>query len=139
MDTTEFAERLDNTIVPSFFSEAEKQQEYEPLIRYIIAHIPESLYKYRRCDERSIDSFDKGRMWAATPESMNDGFDSRMFYNKEEPLQWFEQKVSMPLKMHIEKQCLVILRKYVNASKLKVSLLFQVLLLLHSELLKFAA
>ena len=92
MDTTEFAKLLYETKAPSSLPAEVVQKIYEPVLQYISDETPKRLYRYRRCDERSFDAFDKGQVWVSTSESMNDGFDARLFFDKGKINQWIEQE-----------------------------------------------
>lgn len=93
MDTSEFAKLLYETRVPSSLSAEEKQKKYEPVLHCISEKTPERLYRYRHCDTRSFEAFHNNQVWVSTAESMNDGFDARLFFDKEEITQWLEQEL----------------------------------------------
>ena len=82
MDTSEFAKLLYETRIPSSLSAEEAQKKYEPVLHCISEKTPERLYRYRHCDTRSFEAFDKDQVWVSTAESMNDGFDARLFFDK---------------------------------------------------------
>ena len=57
---------------------------------FAIADMPARLYRFRICNERNIDAFYKNQLWATTADCMNDAFDARVFFPKEEVKQYFE-------------------------------------------------
>ena len=94
MDTAEFANILYNTVVPSSLSEAEEFKKYEPIQNYVASQLPSKLYRFRRCDERSISAFYNDQIWVSTSESMNDGFDARLYFDKHEIISWLDSQLS---------------------------------------------
>ena len=95
MDTKEFERILNETIIPSTASNEEQVEKIERLYGCAASKMPPMLFRYRKCDERSLDAFYKDKVWISTPESMNDGFDTRLFFDKKpiiEWLNWFESE-----------------------------------------------
>lgn len=94
MDIEEFTRLLYTTAVPSSFSETEKIAKVEPLQQHVFSSMPKQLYRYRRCDERSLESFYKDQIWVSTAECMNDGFDARLYFDKQEIITWLNRLTS---------------------------------------------
>ena len=94
MDTTEFRDLLYKTEVRSDLPLQELAAQIEPLYSYIMRNMPESLFRYRKCDERSIDAFYRDHVWVSSARSMNDGFDARMFFDKNAIRKWKDQLIS---------------------------------------------
>ena len=88
MDINEFRMILDKTIVPANLPSPEMNDRIEPLIKSAQSIMPSSLFRYRRCDERSIDAFYNDRVWVSTADCMNDGFDTRLFFDKKAIREW---------------------------------------------------
>lgn len=82
MNREEFATILYDTVVPSNLSEEAKSKKFEKIGQFVSSNLPERLFRYRRCDERSIEAFYKNQVWASTSESMNDGFDTRLYFDR---------------------------------------------------------
>lgn len=91
MDSLKFKDILYNTIIPSTLSDEETIKKVEPLSEYLKKNIPAKLYRFRGCNERNLEAFYKEQIWVSTPDTMNDGFDSRLFYNKQEVFKWIEE------------------------------------------------
>lgn len=83
MESKKFAEILYNTILPSNISYEESALRVAPLSKYISTVTPNELFRYRSCNERNLDAFYKDQCWVSTAAKMNDGFDARIFYDKE--------------------------------------------------------
>ena len=94
MNIEGFSRILNRTVVPSSLSVEEQERELEELEQFVSSNLPITLFRYRRCDERSIDAFYKDQVWASTSECMNDGFDARMYFDKKLVSQWQSQLFS---------------------------------------------
>lgn len=88
MDITDFKRILDETVVPSNLSFQEQAEKIENLYGCAKSMMPKSLFRYRKCDERSIDAFYNDRVWVSSADCMNDGFDARMYFDKNSILEW---------------------------------------------------
>ncbi len=85
MDSIErkkFAEILYNTKNPDNLPACEFDKIYQPLLEFMNTFFPQTLYRYRSCEERQFEAFYKNQIWASNAECMNDGFDSRMFFDQ---------------------------------------------------------
>ncbi len=94
MDTTEFKKILNDTVIRSDTSLQEQAAKNETLYGHAQKNMPVKLFRYRKCDERSIDAFYKDRVWVSTSISMNDGFDARLYFDKNGILSWRDSLVS---------------------------------------------
>ena len=83
MKTQEFKKLLDKTVIYASNPTAEQQAACKKLQDYIFQLIPKKLYRYRRCDENSLNAFLNDQLWFATASKMNDDYDSMLFYDKE--------------------------------------------------------
>ena len=90
---SEFIEMLNKTEVPSSASIDEQIKAYGNLQETIKKHIPQKLFRYRSCNERSISAFDKDEIWVSSADCMNDGYDTRVFIDMEKINQWKEELV----------------------------------------------
>lgn len=86
MNLQTFHDLLESTIVPSSMCVEQQIEVTKPLNDFLTPCFPIKLYKYRRCCENHISAFYKDQVWAASPQEMNDGFDARMFFDKNEVL-----------------------------------------------------
>ena len=81
MNSIEFKKLLDSSIVPS--SDTINLDKYQTILEYISANKPSKLYRYRTCCERNFDAFYNDQIWVSTPDCMNDGFDTRLYFDKQ--------------------------------------------------------
>ena len=88
MDRTEFAKRLNTIIVPEGISEKERQELVLPISDAIVQMMPQSLFRYRPCDEsmpekleQQIDSFEKDTIYAVSADKFNDPYDTLVRYD----------------------------------------------------------
>lgn len=94
MNREEFVRILYGTVVPSNLSWEEQEKKYDEVNRFVSSELPERLFRYRRCDERSIEAFYKDQVWVSTSESMNDGFDARLFFDRRTINEWISNYFS---------------------------------------------
>lgn len=83
-DRSAFEHLLNNTFIPTNITQNETDQLTWTMNDAAQAILPNKLYRYQRCDELRFDAFDKDQIWISTARSMNDGFDTRIFINKDE-------------------------------------------------------
>jgi hypothetical protein len=55
----EFQKLLESTFIPSVGDRAKIEKELNAFLGNVFQHIPEKLFRYRKCDQYSIDSFQK--------------------------------------------------------------------------------
>lgn len=84
MDANKYKEMIHNIIVPATLSYEEQCKAYEPLSIFLKNEIPEHLYRFRQCNERSISAFEQDQLWFAPAAEMNDDFDSLLFFNRQD-------------------------------------------------------
>lgn len=94
MDTREFEKVLNNTVIPSNIGIEEQKERIQSLQSYIAANTPSRLYKYRTCCDNHISAFDEDQIWASTADTMNDGYDARLFFNKDDLIKRYNQQTS---------------------------------------------
>ena len=56
-------------------------QKVLPISDALVRLIPQSLYRYRACDKRQIDAFEKDRIYAVTADLFNDPYDTLVRYD----------------------------------------------------------
>ncbi len=93
-ETNAFGELLNNTVIRSDMTFSEQQEKYQLLYSFVQNKMPEMLFRYRKCQERSFDAFDRDYMWVSRADCMNDGFDSRLFFDRDQILSWRDYMLS---------------------------------------------
>lgn len=78
---TKYGELLRNTFVPDHVSDEEAWQLRQPLIEMVKQNMPRKLYRYRSCNEHSIDAFRKNRIYFNTPNNFNDPHDCLVYFD----------------------------------------------------------
>lgn len=78
----DFKKIIENTIVPMNFSVEEKTACYDKIIRCVKDILPNKLYRFRTCSERSLSAFYNDELWFSNGSTMNDDFDARLYYDK---------------------------------------------------------
>lgn len=94
MDLHAFKKILDNTVLPASLTNEQQEKAVEKLNGALSGFFPKKLYKYRRCCESHINAFFKNQVWVSNPQTMNDGFDARMFFDKEEVIKNVRDKMN---------------------------------------------
>ena len=96
MEYQDFSNILESIVVP--LTESIDIEKYQRVLEYISLNKPDSLYRYRSCNERNYEAFYKDQVWVSTPDCMNDGFDTRLYFDKnraEKTLdEWIEKELS---------------------------------------------
>ena len=95
MNTIEFEQIINKTIIPAGIDEKEQILKLEPLLSYISERIPSRLYKYRNFCDNHLSAFFKDQIWVSTAQGMNDGFDARLYFNKKECVDLYERQTSI--------------------------------------------
>ena len=85
---------LNNTVVPSDMPALEQARIVQKLYNIVQEGMPNTLFRYRRCSERSFEAFDSDRVWVSRADCMNDGFDTRLYFDRNEILAWRDQLMS---------------------------------------------
>lgn len=78
---TEYWELLEKTVVPDVSSSEEAYDLQSPLIEFVKQYLPRRLFRYRVCNEQSIDAFRKNRIYFNSPNNFNDPHDSLVYYD----------------------------------------------------------
>lgn len=81
MDRKEFAQILNNTVVPEGTDNNTCQGIIRPLCSALIEMMPGSLFRYRNCSELNFDAFDKDLIFTVTADKFNDPYDTLLGYN----------------------------------------------------------
>lgn len=80
---TEYGELLLKTQKRSNLSREEKSSIDKFLDDFVTANLPQSLFRYRSCDKRSIDAFRLDRLYFNHPQKFNDPQDCLVFFDRE--------------------------------------------------------
>lgn len=99
----EFAEKLNNTVIPSSMPEDEQRKLYNELYVSADRIRPERLYRFRTCSERSFDSLEKDQFWVSRADCMNDGFDTRLFFD----LKQVEEAINQMKSYSVDRETLI--------------------------------
>ena len=91
----DFAKLLEETVIPSSLSIKEQEDSYKQLQIAAEKILPQSLFRYRSCSERSISAFDKDELWVSTANCMNDGFDTRAYVDPKHKQECMDQILSV--------------------------------------------
>ena len=81
-----YSEMIHGIVVSATLSQEEMFKCYQPLTDFLQAETPEKLYRFRRCDEKSISAFDQDQLGFSPGYKMNDDFDALLHFNKERRL-----------------------------------------------------
>ncbi|MBO6169086.1 MAG: WbuC family cupin fold metalloprotein [Bacteroidales bacterium] len=76
MNRSEFAKILNSIIVPQGTPIEEINSMVRPISEAVFQMMPKSLYRYRACNDRSIDAFEKDIIYAVTADNYNDPYDT---------------------------------------------------------------
>lgn len=90
----EFATLLYSTTITDEVSFEDYCSALTSIRKPIVDNIPEKLYRYRTCDERSFDAFDKNVIWAVSASMFNDPYDSLYYADEEYIFQEIKDKSS---------------------------------------------
>jgi len=83
MDRSEFEKRLQSIVIPGGTPQNELVGILAPISEAITQMMPSSLFRFRTCDKRQIDAFEKDELYAVTADKFNDPYDTLVRYDKE--------------------------------------------------------
>lgn len=86
----EYKNILDKTVIPISWNNEKKNNGYSEISNYILGNIPDEIYRFRNCNERSIEQFYKSQISFSVGSEMNDDFDARVYYDKQELIDWLK-------------------------------------------------
>lgn len=52
---------IHSVVVPASLSPEEQNKRYQPFLDFLKVETPEKLYRFRSCNERTIDEFDQNK------------------------------------------------------------------------------
>ena len=73
---------IHGVVVPATLSPEEQNKRYQPFLNLLKTEMPEELYRFRRCEERTIDEFDQNKLGFSPAYKMNDDFDGLLYFDK---------------------------------------------------------
>ena len=76
MNRSEFAKILNSIIIPQGTSVEDINRRVRPISEAVFQMMPRSLFRYRACNDRSIDAFEKDIIYAVTADKYNDPYDT---------------------------------------------------------------
>ena len=79
----EFQRLLESTYIPSNGNKSKIVKEFNAFLDNTFQHTPEKLYRYRKCDQYSIDSFRNGTIFVCNASRFSDKYDSRVYIDRE--------------------------------------------------------
>ena len=95
MNRTEFERRLASVFVPDGTPVSEINRMVLPIREAIFEMMPHSLFRYRSCDEKHIDAFEKDLIYMVPSEWFNDPYDTLVRFDNEGIKQYVESLVSI--------------------------------------------
>ena len=95
MDRAEFEMILNSVVVPQGMPVDEINKAVFPISSAAFQMMPQSLFRYRPCSERSIEAFEKDIIYAVTAEKYNDPYDTLVKCDKEGIQNYLRQALSV--------------------------------------------
>ena len=83
MDRSDFEKRLQSIVIPGGTPQNELVRLLSPISEVIFQMMPSSLFRFRSCDKKQIDAFEKDELYAVTADKFNDPYDTLVRYDKE--------------------------------------------------------
>lgn len=95
MDRFSFGNLIDSIIIPEGTPTEEVVKAVLPIREAIAEMMPKSLFRFRSCDDRHIDAFEKDVIYALTADSFNDPYDTLLRYDLEGIRQYVDSVMSI--------------------------------------------
>ena len=95
MDRFSFGRLIDSIVIPEGTSTEEMVKGVLPIREAISEMMPKSLFRFRSCDDRHIEAFEKDAIYALTADSFNDPYDTLLRYDLEGIRQYVDYVMSM--------------------------------------------
>jgi len=92
-----YGDLLRETIVPEISTYDETTLLRKPLVDMINSNLPRRLFRYRECNEYSIDAFRKNLIFFNTPNNFNDPHDCLVYFNEKLIQEHLEFVKALPL------------------------------------------
>ena len=78
---TEFAKLIESISIPSNLPDAEIIKRYSDLFSFVEPHIPNKLFRFRKCNIDSIISFEQNTIPVCSASKFSDKYDSTIYYD----------------------------------------------------------
>ena len=88
MDREEFANRLYSIVIPEGTAPEDIQTLTRPVWEAIREMMPKSLFRFRTCNDLSVDAFQNDVIYAVTADKFNDPYDTLVRYDLEGIKKW---------------------------------------------------
>ena len=83
MDKSEFEKRLQSIVIPGGTPQNELVKLLSPISEVISQMMPSSLFRFRTCNKRQIEVFEKDELYAVTADKFNDPYDPLVIFDNE--------------------------------------------------------
>ena len=78
-----FQRLLESTYIPIVGEKAEIETKLNDFLNIAFQFIPDQLYRYRKCHDHSIESFQNGTIYVCRAEQFSDKYDSRVYVDRQ--------------------------------------------------------
>ncbi|MBR5782504.1 MAG: DUF2971 domain-containing protein [Bacteroidales bacterium] len=78
-----FKEMFESVNIPEEMPFDEREKILKPIFEFTQKITPSKLFRYRECEERQFDAFDKNKIFAVNAQMFNDPYDCLPRYNKD--------------------------------------------------------
>lgn len=95
MDRLNFGKLIDSIIIPEIMPSEMQQKAVCPIREAISEMMPKRLYRFRSCEDKHINAFEKDAIYAVTADSFNDPYDTLLKYDMEGIRQYVERVMSV--------------------------------------------
>lgn len=82
MTLREYAKLMNDTTLQGNLSNEEYNRLYKPLLDGIQSMIPPMLFRYRSCNELSLQALWDDKIWLSKGNVMNDDYDALLYFDK---------------------------------------------------------
>lgn len=82
MTLREYAKLMNDTALQGSLSNEEYNRLYKPLLDGIQSMIPPMLFRYRSCNELSLQALWDDKIWLSKGNVMNDDYDALLYFDK---------------------------------------------------------
>lgn len=82
MTLREYAKLMNDTALQGNLSNEEYNRLYKPLLDGIQSMIPPMLFRYRSCNELSLQALWDDKIWLSKGNVMNDDYDALLYFDK---------------------------------------------------------
>lgn len=90
----DYIEMIHSVVVPGNLTEQEKRDKYTPVYEFLNSNIPDKLFRFRSCKERTIYEFDQDIISFSPASEMNDDFDGMLYFDKKRIVETLRKTLS---------------------------------------------